>query len=216
MTCRSSSHSWPALSVPVGNARHPPDACQKRVGATLHGAGLLSEGSFVSQPPSRRSSLGNSGASTPRGLPRTSSLPAAVGAQQLVTAGGPVRLAPAVPKLVLPAAAGPAADGCRENQADNRPVQTVPSMVACTPRSMFPKTLARREAAATAEPPEAEGGEPSRVGAAGRERLAPRRSIGGAALRMSVATFRVSLGCRVSACLTWRSQELGLHTVLFS
>lgn len=61
---------------------------------------------------------------------------------------------------------------------------------------MFPKTMARREAASTADTAEAEAAEPSRAGVAGRERPALRRSIGGAALRMSVATFRVSWHAR--------------------
>ncbi len=178
-------------------------------------AGLPMEGSFASQPPSRRSSLGNSGASTPRGLPRTSSLPVAVGAQQLVAAGGPVRLAPAAPKLALPAA-GAAADGCRENQADNRHVQAVPPMVACTPRSMFPKTLARREAAAVADPGEAEGPEPSRAAVPAWERLAPRRSIGGAALRMSVATFRVSRKGRMCLLLPTNQARAACSVIMLS
>lgn len=161
----------------------------------------------MSQPISRRSSFGNSGATTPRGagLPRTSSYPGA--APQQAAAGGPVRLLPAVPRFeaagtdgplqpssssslaAAAAAARPAA--ARENQPDNRALP-----VACTPRSMFPKTLARREAAAAAADAEGEAGEPSRQqqqpAAASRERLAPRRSIGGAALRLSVAAFRVS------------------------
>lgn len=176
-----------------------------------HPTGLMPEGSFVSQPLSRMSSLGNSGANTPRGgLPRTSSMPAAVGSQQVVGAGGPLRLASAVPKLALSAlssacgsptnpssARGVAAPSAaalpprpataRENQPDNR----APA-VSCTPRSMFPKTLARREAAAAADAAEPEAVDAGRQAAAGRERHLPRRSLGGAALRMSVAAFRVS------------------------
>ena len=92
----------------------------------------------------------------------------------------------------------------RENEPDNRahpaaaqggggaPAPTPP------PRSMFPKTRARREAAAAAAVGDGycAAGEAPRpaavVAAPGRERLAPRRSMGGAALRLSVAAFRVS------------------------
>jgi hypothetical protein len=182
------------------------------------------DGIILPHPISRRSSLGNSGAATPRGgLSRTSSFPATASHQQ---GGGAVRLAPVVPKLALytlgsaaestrgspsrpssartaAPAAGPSlaqpvawqqpAASARENQPDNRA-----ATVQATPRSMFPKTRARREAAAVA----ADGGEaepePSRqVPAAARERPVPRRSMGGAALRMSVASFRV----RSPACL---------------
>lgn len=72
-----------------------------------------------------------------------------------------------------------------------------------TPRSMFPKTFARREAAAAAEG-EAEAGEASRPPppAAGRERPGLRRSLGGAALRMSIAAFRVrACGARALSAL---------------
>lgn len=178
-------------------------------------AGMLPEGPSLSQPGSRRSSLGNSGSSTPPcGLPRTSAFPAAPGSLQQ---GGAVRLVPLVPKLALsglssaaesmphspsqpsstrsaaPAASGSLMQGimcqqlpatARENQPDNRvaPVQA-------TPRTMFPKSRARREAAATADA-EAEV-EPGQLAASGRERLAPRRSVGGAGARMSIANFRV-------------------------
>ena len=201
-------------------------------------AGMLPDGLMLSQPISRRSSLGNSGAATPRGgLQRTSTFPvAAVSQPQQQGGGGAVRLAPVVPKLALynlgsaagstraspsrpssahtaartavapaavaaslapPAAAWqqqPAAVSARENQPDNRG-----AAVHATPRSMFPKTRARQEAAAVAaDCPEPEPEPSMQAPAAARDRPAARRSMGGAALRMSVASFRVR---RLRACL---------------
>ena len=183
------------------------------------------DGTHASQPATRRNSLGNSGAATPRGLSRSSSLSSAPAGA--ATNGGPVRLAPVVPKLALsgvsraagsargspshPASArAPPAPAqapawqpatARENQPSNR-AAAGPAAVMATPRSMFPKTLARREAAtATDGEAEAEAARP----AAARERLAPRRSIGGAALRMSVAAFGVR---------TARRSLGGLYTVM--
>lgn len=89
--------------------------------------------------------------------------------------------------------------------------------VQATPRSMFSKSVARREAVPDAA--EAEAADSTRqapaAAAAGRERLNLRRSLGGAALRMSVAAFRVSgsahteghgtcLSCGASATLRSR------------
>lgn len=181
-------------------------------------AGMLAEGS------SRRSSLGNSGAATPRGLSRSSSLQAAgpACAQQQGGSLAAVRMAPAVPKLALGILSSNAAGGtrgsppqpssarsasssslaqapawqpstARENQPENRGAGAA---VHATPRSMFPKIFARREAAASAEGEAEAGGEGSRLPppAAGRERPGLRRSLGGAALRMSVAAFRVRGG----------------------
>ncbi|KAL4420688.1 hypothetical protein ABPG75_010344 [Micractinium tetrahymenae] len=181
------------------------------------GPGMLSEG------PSRRSSLGNSGAATPRGLSRSSSLQGAGPAcgQQTGNSLAAVRLAPPVPKLALgvlggsaagsargspshPSSARSASSGshaqtaawqpatARENQPENRGAGAA---VQATPRSMFPKTFARREAAAAEGEAEAgESGRPAPPPAAGRERLGLRRSLGGAALRMSIAAFRSADG----------------------
>lgn len=87
----------------------------------------------------------------------------------------------------LPVWQQPAAVSSRENQPDNRG----PAPVQPTPRSMFPKTKARREAAAAASDVVEPEPEPARqVATAAQERLVPRRSMGGAALRMSIASFR--------------------------
>jgi hypothetical protein len=161
-------------------------------------------------PASRRSSLGHGGSGTPPGgLSRTSSC-----------AAGPLRAAPPLPRLALPsagsgnddggrcspvrpssarsaAAAGPGAAPAhaawgahsRENQPDNRAAG-----VLATPRSVFPKLMARRGAPGPAEA-EAEA-ELGRQAASGRERLAPRRSLGGAALRRSMAAFQVGAAAR--------------------
>ncbi|PSC71695.1 CLIP-associated -like isoform A [Micractinium conductrix] len=208
------SRAWPAAgAATLGRlANRDRQLADKLARAVAEGAGL--DGTHASQPATRRNSLGNSGAATPRGLSRSSSLSSAPAGA--ATNGGPVRLAPVVPKLALsgvsraagsargspshPASArAPPAPAqapawqpatARENQPSNR-AAAGPAAVMATPRSMFPKTLARREAAtATDGEAEAEAARP----AAARERLAPRRSIGGAALRMSVAAFGREMG----------------------
>ncbi|KAL4451390.1 hypothetical protein ABPG77_009462 [Micractinium sp. CCAP 211/92] len=210
-----------AATAALARLRDRDRALQERLAAAVTAAGERQPG-MLSEGSSRRSSLGNSGAATPRGLSRSSSLQAAgpACAQQQGGSLAAVRMAPAVPKLALGILSSSAAGGtrgsppqpssarsasssslaqapawqpstARENQPENRGAGAA---VHATPRSMFPKTFARREAAASAEGEAEAGGEGSRLPppAAGRERPGLRRSLGGAALRMSGAAFRSS------------------------
>ncbi len=182
----------------------------------IAGMTVLPEGPRMLQPVSRRASLGNCSSDTPPGGPPHTSAPGCL--QQ----GGAVRMVPLVPRLMLTAlnstaestrqsqshsssarSLAPAASAgimswqqlpatARENQPDNRvaPIQA-------TPRHIFPKTRARREAAAAAGGDEVETGH---LATSARERQgAARRSIGGAALRASVASFKVK-GILMSWC----------------